>query len=86
MHTDSAAIAMANAEMLISSKLYPKHAVIITPAGCSIVSVNRKQIKIEIAFFVRITLLFPKHLVSTLRIVKYPILDFGEIQSSLQSL
>ena len=52
MHTDSAAIAIAKAETLISSKLYPKHAVIITPAGYSIASTNNKHIKIDIAFFI----------------------------------
>ena len=62
MHTDIAAIAIANAETLISSKLYPKHAVIIMPAGYSIVSENSKYIKIDIAFFINITLLFPQHL------------------------
>ena len=62
MHTDNAAIAIANAETLISSKLYPKHAIIITPAGYSIVSENSKHIKIDIAFFIHITLLFPQHL------------------------
>ena len=62
MPTDIAAIAIAKAETLISSKLYPKHAVIIMPAGYSIVSENSKYIKIDIAFFIHITLLFPQHL------------------------
>lgn len=62
MHTDSAAIAIAKAEILISSKLYPKHAVITMPAGYSIVSDNSTHIKIDIAFFIHITLLFPQHL------------------------
>ena len=61
MHADSAAIAIANTETLISSKLYPKHAVIITPAGYSIVSANSKPIKIDIGFFIFITLLFSQH-------------------------
>ena len=61
MHTDNAAIAIAKAETLISSKLYPKHAVIITPAGYSIVSENSKHIKVDNAFFIHITLLFPQH-------------------------
>jgi hypothetical protein len=52
INTDSTAIAIAKAETLISSKLYPKHAVIITPAGYSIVSTNNKGIKIDIAFFI----------------------------------
>ena len=62
MHTDSAAIAIAKAEKLISSKLYPKHAVAITPAGYNNINANSKHIKIDIAFFIRITLLFPQHL------------------------
>ena len=52
MHTDSAAVAIAKAETLISSKLYPKHAVIVTPTGYSIVSTNNKNIRIDIAFFI----------------------------------
>ena len=62
MHTDSAAVAIAKAETLISSKLYPKHAVAVTPTGYSIVSTNNKNIRIDIAFFHIITLLFPQHL------------------------
>ena len=52
MHTDIAAITIANAETPISSKLYPKHAVIIAPAGYSIASTNNKHIKIDIDFFI----------------------------------
>ncbi len=62
MHTDSAAISIAKADTLISSKLYPKRAVIITPAGYSIVSENSKRINIDIAFFIHITLLLSQHL------------------------
>ena len=52
MHKDNAASTIAKTETLISSKLYPIQAVVITPAGYRIVSTNNKHIKIDIAFFI----------------------------------
>ena len=52
---DNAASAIANAEILISSKLYPIQAVAITPAGYRIISPNNVHIKMNTAFFIQIT-------------------------------
>ena len=62
IHKDNTAIAIAKAETLISSKRYPKQAVIITPAGYSIVNTNSRQVKTDIAFFIWLLLLFSQHL------------------------
>lgn len=59
IHTDNAVSTMANAGMLISSKLYPVPAVTATPAGKRIVSTNNRYIEIEIAFFIWRTYSFP---------------------------